>query len=207
MFTSMLAAALIYDTRDFEPDPTKGLFLQYSHEYSAPWLGSQFDFHKYLVQGQVFKTLAHWNNNKGRLTFAGLAAMGHVFGPNVNFVEMRDLSSQAEAGGILVLGGGRSLRGFRESRFLAPAVMLINLELRSRLYDFNMLRQHFSLGVTPFFDMGSVWDKPADINFQQWRGAPGIGARLAWNQSTILRLDYAKSREGGQFFFGFSHIF
>lgn len=32
MFTSMLAAALIYDTRDFEPDPSNGTFLQYSHE-------------------------------------------------------------------------------------------------------------------------------------------------------------------------------
>jgi hypothetical protein len=45
------------------------------------------------------------------------------------------------------------------------------------------------------------------MNFEQWRGAPGIGGRIAWNQSTILRLDYAQSREGGQFFFGFGHIF
>jgi hypothetical protein len=206
-FTSMLAWALIYDTRDFEPDPSKGVFLQYSHEYSAPWIGSDFNFNKFMLQGQAFKTLLKWRNNKSRITFAGLGAFGHIFGPEINFIEMWDLSSQAEAGGILVLGGARSVRGFREARFLAPTVALINLEIRSRLYDFKLLKQHFNVGLTPFYDMGSVWDRPGDINFQKWVGAPGIGGRLAWNQSTILRLDFARSTEGTQTFFGFSHIF
>jgi outer membrane protein assembly factor BamA len=206
-FTSMLAAALIYDTRDFEPDPSNGVFLQYSHEYSVPWLGSDFDFHKFMVQGQYIRTLARWREDKSRLTFAGLGAFGYIFGSNINFIEMWDLSSQAEAGGILVLGGGRSLRGYREARFLAPAVALVNLEMRARFYDFRLLRQHIALGATGFYDFGSVWDRPGDFNFRQWRGAPGLGARIAWNQSTILRLDYAQSREGGQFFFGFGHIF
>lgn len=206
-FTSMLAGAVIYDTRDFEPDPSKGMFLEYSHEYSAPWIGSSFHFNKFMVQGQWIRTIKNWKNNKGRLTFAGMAAYGYIFGPNINFIEMWDLSSQAEAGGILVLGGARSIRGFREARFLAPTVALVNLELRSRLYDFHLLRQHFTLGVTPFYDFGNVWDRPRDMNLKRWVGAPGVGARLNWNQSTVLRLDYAKSREGSQFFFGFGHIF
>lgn len=207
MFTSMLAAALIYDTRDLEPDPSKGVFLQYSHEYSAPWLGSDFNFNKFMVQGQFVHTFHKWKNDRNRLTFAGLAAIGHIFGPNINFIEMWDLSSQAEAGGILVLGGGRSLRGYREARFMAPTVGLVNLEMRARLYDFNAFNQHFALGITPFYDFGTVWDGLKDINFTEFRGAPGLGGRIAWNQSTILRLDYAQSREGGQFFFGFGHIF
>jgi len=206
-FTSMLAAALIYDTRDLEPDPSKGLFLQYSHEYSAPWLGSNFNFNKFMVQGQFIHSFLKWKDNRSRLTFAGLAAFGHIFGSNINFIEMWDLSSQAEAGGILVLGGGRSLRGYREARFMAPTVGLVNLELRARLHDFNAFNQHFALGITPFYDFGTVWEGLKDISLTEFRGAPGIGGRIAWNQSTILRLDYAQSREGGQFFFGFGHIF
>jgi hypothetical protein len=207
MFTSMLAGALIYDTRDFEPDPSEGVFLEYSHEYSAPWLGSEFNFNKFMIQGQYIHTLARWRNNKSRLTFAGLAALGYVWGPEINFIEMWDLSSQAEAGGILVLGGDRSLRGFREARFMAPTIALVNLEMRTRLYDFDLWKQHFSVGLTPFFDFGSVWDSPRQMGFTDWRGNGGIGARLGWNQSTILRLDYAQSREGSQIFFGFNHIF
>ena len=206
-FTSMLAWALIYDTRDFEPDPSKGVLLQYSHEYSPSWLGSNFNFNKFMLQGQFIHTLKRWRGDKSRLTFAGLASFGHIFGSRINFIEMWDLSSQAEAGGILVLGGARSVRGFREARFLAPTVALVNLEMRARFYDFRLLKQHFILGMTAFFDCGSVWDRPQDINLRQWVGAPGLGARISWNQSTILRLDYAQSREGGQFFFGFSHIF
>ncbi len=206
-FTSMLAAALIYDTRDFEPDPSKGLFIEYSHEYSAPWLGSMFDFNKFMLQGQYIKTLHRWKNNKNRITFAGLAALGHIWGPNINFIEMWDLSSQAEAGGILVLGGERSLRGYREARFMAPTVALVNLEMRSRLYDFKLLNQNFNVGLTPFFDFGNVFDGLDKMSFRRWRGAPGIGARMAWNQSTIVRLDYAQSPEGSQVFFGFNHIF
>lgn len=206
-FTSMLAFALIYDTRDFEPDPSEGAFVQYSHEYSAPWLGSQFNFNKFMVQSQYIKTIKRWRDGKSRLTLAGLAAFGHIFGPRINFIEMWDLSSQAEAGGILVLGGGRSIRGFREARFLAPTVALVNLEMRAKFYDFKFLKQHFALGMTAFYDFGSVWDKPADFSFKKWVGAPGLGARINWNESTVLRLDYAHSQEGGQFFFGFGHIF
>lgn len=206
-FTSMLAGALIYDTRDLEPDPSKGVFLQYSHEYSAPWLGSDFDFNKFMVQGQMFHTFHRWNNGRGKLTFAGMASFGHIFGREINFIEMWDLSSQAEAGGILVLGGARSIRGFREARFLAPTVGLVNLEMRVKFTDFNLWKQHFSLGLTPFYDFGTVWDGINEIEFNNFKGAPGIGARIGWNQSTILRLDYAQSTEGSQVFFGFGHIF
>jgi hypothetical protein len=40
-----------------------------------------------------------------------------------------------------------------------------------------------------------------------WRGAPGMGLRLSWNQSTILRWDIARSREGLQTYLAFHHIF
>lgn len=206
-FTSMLATALIYDTRDFEPDPSKGLFLEYSQEVSLPALGSDFSFMKFMVQGQYVHTLAKWRGDKSRITFAGLAALGHIFGSNINFIEMWDLSSQAEAGGILVLGGERSLRGYREARFLAPTVTLVNLEMRGRFYDFKMLRQHFTLGATAFYDMGSVYEGLEHLTFANWKGAPGLGARIGWNESTVIRLDYAVSREGSQVFFGFGHIF
>ncbi|TVQ91798.1 MAG: peptide-binding protein [Deltaproteobacteria bacterium] len=206
-FTSMLAFALIYDTRDYEPDPTKGVFVEYSHEYSAPWLGSQFDFNKFMLQGQGITTPITWNNGRGRLTLAGMASLGYIFGPNINFIEMWDLSSQAEAGGIMVMGGERSLRGYREARYMAPLATLVNFEVRTRLYDFNLFKQHFGLGLTPFLDAGSVFDDWSQLSFERWRVNGGLGARIAWNQSTILRLDYAVGREGSQTFFGFGHIF
>jgi hypothetical protein len=38
---SIIQTALIYDTRDFEPDPTSGYYFEIANEYSK-YIGSQF---------------------------------------------------------------------------------------------------------------------------------------------------------------------
>jgi hemolysin activation/secretion protein len=119
----------------------------------------------------------------------------------------QDLSSQAEAGGTEVLGGARSLRGFREYRFVGLLTALVNLELRTRIGQRDFLNQHFAFDLVPFYDTGRIWNEMKDFNFKDYRRNVGIGSRLAWNQSTILRADLAFSTEATQFFFGFSHIF
>jgi len=43
--------------------------------------------------------------------------------------------------------------------------------------------------------------------FENYRYAPGLGARIAWNVNTILRFDYAVSNEDAQFFFNIGHTF
>ena len=53
----IIAFAIMYDTRDFEPDPTKGVFLEYSHEHSHKWTGSEFSFDKNLIQAIGYQKL------------------------------------------------------------------------------------------------------------------------------------------------------
>lgn len=201
----IIALALMYDTRDFEPDPTKGFFLEYSHEHSHKWTGSQFSFDKNLLQGSYFQKI--FANRFRRMILAINGDIGYIWGPRVPFYEAFDLSSQAEAGGTEVLGGARSLRGFREYRFVGPLTALLNIELRSRFAQTNALKQNFAFDLVPFFDAGRVWNRIRDFNFRNYRYNYGLGARIAWNQSTIIRGDLAFSRESTQFFFGFSHIF
>jgi len=45
-WVSIFQSALIYDTRDFEPDPTKGYYFEIANEYSGKYIGSEFDFNK-----------------------------------------------------------------------------------------------------------------------------------------------------------------
>ncbi len=207
-FTSMLLGALVWDTRDLEADPGEGILLEYSHEYSAPFLGSEFDFHKMMIQGQYFKTLVKWNNDNRRISFAGAASLSYITGNNINFIELFDISRQTQfTEKVMALGGEMSLRGFRESRFLAPTIAMINLEIRSRLYEFSAWQQDLGFGLSPFYDLGNVWERPSQLNLKQWRGAPGLGLRMTWNQSSVFRFDYARSREGGQLFLGSGFIF
>jgi outer membrane protein assembly factor BamA len=201
----IVAFAIMYDTRDFEPDPTKGFLIEYSHEHSRPWLFSQFSFDKNLIQGAYFCRL--FPSKISRMVLAINGDIGYIWGSKIPFYEAFDLSSQAEAGGTEVLGGARSLRGFREYRFVGPLTALLNVEIRTRIVQKHLFKQHFAFDVMPFFDTGRIWNEIKEFNFRDYRYSYGFGLRLAWNQSTILRADWAFSKESAQFFFGFGHIF
>jgi len=203
--TVMLAFAIIYDTRDLEPDPSRGMFFEYSHEYSDLSLKSDFSFNKQLLVFSYFYPV--FPEYFKRVTFASNFMFGNIFGSRINFMEMFDLSSQSQVGGTPVLGGDYALRGFRLHRFVAPVTGLAQFELRMRLFEFNLWEQNFTFGLVPLYDVGRVWDRLEEVQAKGWKVSRGIGARLAWNQSTIIRADYAWSHEDEQFFFGFDHVF
>ncbi|WP_312352010.1 Omp85 family outer membrane protein [Sphingobacterium multivorum] len=200
-WVSIIQNALIYDTRDFEPDPTKGAYFEIANEYSSKLIGSQFDFDKLLIQGRYFQKLPFGR----RTVLAGRAGVGNVFGKNAPFFEYQDQWSPE--GSINAMGGKASLRGYRANRFLARSMWFANFELRTRLAETNFLKQHFSFTVAPFFDMGTVRDRWQDLNFQNIKYSYGAGLRIGWNQSTILYFDYGKSKEDGLFFFGIGQAF
>ena len=207
-FSGIFAAAIVWDTRDFEADPGKGVLLEISNEFSPSILGSDFQFNKSSVHTHWYQTLWNKENTYQRLVFAANFSGSYVSGSEINFIELFDIARQTKRNDILkALGGGYSMRGYRESRFTAPTLLFFNLELRSHLFDFNVLNQNIGVGLSPFYDVGGVWDSPSAVNFKKWRGAPGIGGRFSWNQSTILRVDYARSRESSQFFVGADYIF
>lgn len=200
-WVSIIQNALIYDTRDFEPDPTKGAYFEIANEYSGKIIGSQFDFDKLLIQGRYFQKLPFGK----RTVLAGRLGVGNVFGKNAPFFEYQDQWSPE--GSVNALGGKQSLRGFRANRFLARSVAFANVELRTRLAETNVGKQHFSFTVAPFFDMGTVRDRWQDLNFKNINYSYGAGLRIGWNQSTVLYFDYGKSKEDGLFFFGIGQAF
>ena len=60
----------------------------------------------------------------------------------------------------------------------------------------------------PFVDAGAVWNELSQVNkFSNYRVFEGLGLREAWNVNTILRFDYAVSKEDKQFVFNLSHAF
>ena len=194
---------LIYDTRDLETDPSKGSFAELTNELSLVALGSQYNFNKtffhynlyYPVLPKIFK----------RVTFAGRIAMGHTQG-NAPFYEYQD--EWSSEGSIEGLGGGTTLRGYKQSRFLGRVMNFNNFELRCRFAQTKILKQHLAFSAVPFFDIGGVWDNLSRLNHtENFRYSEGLGLRIAWNVNTILRFDYALSQEDRQFFFSLGHTF
>ena len=200
-WVSLLQAALIFDTRDFEPDPTKGFYFELANEYSNPVIGSQFKFNKLFVQGRIYKKLPLGT----RTVLAGRIGAGNIFGNNAPFFEFQDQWSPD--GSINALGGKQSLRGYRANRFLARSLWFANVELRTRLAETKLGKQRFTFAVTPFFDAGTVRDRWQDLSFQKIRFSYGAGARIGWNQSTIISLDYGISKEDRLFYIGIGQAF
>lgn len=200
-WVSIIQTALIFDTRDFEPDPTKGYYFEIANEYSSKYIGSQFDFNKLFIQGRAYQKIPVGK----RTVLAGRFGIGNIFGDNAPFFEFQDQWSPE--GSINALGGRQSLRGYRANRFLARSMWFTNVELRVRLAETKLGKQRFAFGVAPFFDAGTVRDRWQDLNFNNIKYSYGGGLRIAWNQSTILSFDYGHSKEDRLFYFGIGQAF
>lgn len=200
-WVSIVQTALIFDTRDFEPDPTKGYYFEIANEYSSKYIGSEFEFDKLLVQGRIYKKLPVGP----RTVLAARSAIGTIFGNNAPFFEFQDQWSPD--GSINALGGKQSLRGYRANRFLARTVWFTNVELRIRFAEAVLGKQRFGFSVAPFVDAGTVRDRWQDMNFGDMKVSYGGGLRIAWNQSTILSLDHGRSTEDRLIYFGIGQVF
>jgi hypothetical protein len=190
------------DTRDFEPDPNKGQLFEAIVETSNKAYGSQFNFTRYTISEKVFYSPFE---KLVDLVIAGRVAYTQAVG-DMPFYSLDQFGSTERIyqGG---LGGLRSLRGYKASRFMATNMALANLELRWTMFDFVALGQRFAPIFVPFFDIGSAFDQPKDISNSVWRYSYGAGLRIAWNQATIIMVDYAMSKEDANLFINFNHIF
>lgn len=202
-FVELMQVGFIYDTRDLETDPSSGIFAELTNETSLKALGSLYDFNKTFAHINFYKKL--FPNTFKKLVLAGRFAFGYT-ALNSPFFEYQD--EWSSEGSIEGLGGANTLRGFKQSRFLSRAMSFNNFELRYRFAQCNFLKQHFAFSAVPFVDAGSVWDDMSRVSrFQNYRVSEGLGLRVAWNVNTILRFDYAISKEDKQFFFNLSHAF
>ena len=201
-FITIAQFGLAYDTRDLEPDPSSGLFLELTDEVSSKVLGSTYDFNKIYVHGNYYKKILP--SIFPKLVFAGRVGMGYI-GGDAPFFEFQDQWSQE--GDIEGLGGPRTLRGYKISRFVGRLMDFNNFELRWRFAKAKIFKQQLAFSGVPFYDVGGVYDNLSSFDFSKMKYSQGLGLRVAWNVNTILRFDYAWSKEDRQFFFNLAHTF
>ena len=105
------------------------------------------------------------------------------------------------------LGGLRTLRGFRQNRFVGPVIVLTNYELRWTFAHFRVLDQGLALIAVPFLDIGRVFDSVRQTTLAGWKRSQGAGLRIGWNEATILSADFGFSDEDSGIYINFNHIF
>ena len=96
------------------------------------------------------------------------------------------------------LGGNDLLRGFERYRFYDQSAFHAAVEHRWYMFS-NM---HAAL----FFEGGKVAPKVSQLNFHKLEYAGGIGFRFTIQDTVIMRIDNAVSREGYRFMWTFSNM-
>ena len=200
-FNNSLKLALAYDTRDFEPDPNSGAFIEFTTELAGRAIGSEYDWARATFSPKFF-----WSPFP-KLTDLVLATrfVGQVQTADTPVFSMNELSfTDLNREG---LGGRTTMRGFKLNRFVGRALALANVELRWTFAEIRPLHQRFAFMVVPFLDIGRVFDSIEDFELARFRHSQGAGFRIAWNQATIINVDYGTSREGSALYINFNHPF
>jgi outer membrane protein insertion porin family len=184
---SGLRYGIIYDTRDNQFYPTKGLFSGATVKLTSPVFMSETDFIKLTFYGNIYHEIT-----KGVVLAASLrggGAQGYFKTNALPIVER------------FFLGGRTTVRGYAQDD-LGPkgadgnptggnAFLMENLELRTSLGK--------NFGLVTFLDGGNVWVKMNEMKLTDFKFAAGLGLRYNTPVGPV-RIDYGRKlqREKGE---------
>ena len=162
---------ITYDTRDKRQGPNKGIytdaFFTYSAAFNAAYGQQATAGYNHL---QFNFTFRHYipcyydKNGINRITFAYRIGTQNLIAGRSPFYMNNYLNSLfIQRVYYEGLGGGNSVRGMMANRILANGFAYANVEFRFRVVNFDIGRQHFYIGLNPFFDLGVI-TQPYDLN-------------------------------------------
>ncbi len=202
---SSIRAGLMYDSRNIENNPTRGIWAE-AHVIAAPkWLGTTHEHYKYCITMRQYIPLV-----PEKLTFAYRAAYQGTFGSNAPWYAMpfyTNMGPKADNDGF---GGYRTVRGLMLNRVQGQDVGFYNAELRWRFIDFKLWKQNIAFALSGFTDGAHVfkgynmenktgkymdlYEKFVLANKRNdgFHGSAGAGLRFIMNQNFIVAFEYAR---------------
>ncbi len=165
-------------------------------------LGSDYDFDRHTAAARIFL------NPFSPIVLALRGAYTDANG-DVPFFEMNKFAFALSRWDGL--GGNRTLRGFKQDRFVGRTMTMGNAEVRLSFAEIAGVGQRFEFKVIGFVESGNVYDKAGDpFNEPRWndyKTSYGGGLVIAWNLATIIHAYYGVSAEDTGIFVNFEHNF
>jgi len=215
---------VIYDTRDNEPNPGKGIWSEVLLSVAPKFLGDgNFGFAKLAITHRQYFPLI-----KNKLALAcQIGYQGTIGGKVPFYLQPYMIKSFAKTSTIDGLGGSRNLRGILRNRVVGDGVAYGNVEFRYKLFRFHKIKQNFYIALNAFTDAGMVVQKieidksgiPAEVDQKQYFSnsneklhiSVGGGLRLVMNENFIIAGDYGialDERDGKSgIYIGFGYLF
>lgn len=193
-----LKGGIVYDTRDNEACPMKGLWEELLLTYAPKFLGEGGGWLQLSAIHRQYFTLVP---DKLSLTYR-LAYQGILAGTQPFYLQGNIPDSRNNRDGI---GGSKTVRGIMGSRLVGDGYLYGNLEARWKIVRFKWIGQSWYFGINPYLDAGMVvqpyqYDKTGipmeDVddyltgNNETVHLAYGLGIKLAMNENMILSVDY-----------------
>ncbi|MBQ9146437.1 MAG: BamA/TamA family outer membrane protein [Rikenellaceae bacterium] len=173
--------SLQYDSRDFAPNPYKGIYLSLRETYFPAALGTTETIWRTTFTGNYYQRL--W---KG-CTLALDAYMEYNAGKEIPWSM------------VAQLGGGYRMRGYYLGQYRDNGMIEVQAELRQKIYN-----RH---GIAVWIGAGNVFP---NFNSFQWRQTLpnyGIGYRWEFKHRVNVRIDYGRGKHGGSVVFNVNEAF
>ena len=212
-FISSLLAGLMYDSRNVENNPAKGIWAE-AHVIAAPkWLGTSVPHYKFCATMRQYLPLG-----TPKLVFAYRLAYQGFLG-NAPWYAMPVYTTMGPKPDYDGLGGYRTVRGIMLNRVQGLHTGFYNAELRYRFVDFKLFKQNIAFAVSGFTDGTHVF-KPYDMTMSDatrdnleiaapqklalykqfvdaskkdgFHGSAGAGLRFIMNENFIVAFEYAR---------------
>ncbi|MFZ4412615.1 MAG: Omp85 family outer membrane protein [Bacteroidales bacterium] len=197
--TQIIKLGLVYDSRDNESNPMKGIWSEALLLLSPSIIGNKFNYAQIAVSHRQYFTL-----KKEVLNLAcRLAYQGKIAG-EMPFYMLPFLfaSNKPTRDG---LGGAKTVRGVLRNRLVGEGMFYGNFEMRWKFIRTRLLKQNFYIAMSAFTDMGQViqnyhFDKSKiplnekmDTNDEKLHIGYGGSLHFVLNSNFVLNFTYGKA--------------
>ena len=206
--TTLFKLGAIYDTRDNEPNPMKGIWAEVQFLASPGFLSNDYGYTRMAItHRQYFTIVPKALNFAYRLSYQAklTGTMPFYMLPFV-FNSTPQLTRDG-------LGGAKTMRGILRNRVVGEDFFYGNAELRWKVLRTVVLNQNFYIALAGFADAGMVTGKyelpsVANADANAWLAQSedeklhlsyGAGIHFALNDNFIVTVDYglaADKRDG-----------
>lgn len=223
-WSNYLKLGLVFDTRDFEPNPMKGIWSEVVLFAAPGFLGNgDYGFAKISATHRQYFTLV-----KDRLSFVyRLNYQGTIAGDVPFYMQPYMINSFSNSSNTDGLGGSKTLRGVMRNRVVGDGFAFGNAEFRWKFFKTVLWKQNIYLGLNAFADAGMVLQKvdldlskvPDIVGLQNYfltdeesmHTTYGAGLRIVMNENFIVAVDYGRPFDkrdgGGGIYIGLNYLF
>jgi len=195
---NLIRLGLIYDTRDIEANPMKGMWTEFLIVTGPRFLANkEKPFTKLVIIHRQYFTLV-----KNKLSFVyRLGYQGTISGTPPFYVQPYMFVSWSPSTMTEGLGGSKSLRGILRNRIVGDAIAYANIGFRWKFLQTVIKKQNVYLALNTFLDAGQVTKKhkidyskaPFPAQNDRMHFSYGLGLHIALNENFVVSCNYGRA--------------